>query len=268
LEGLENLNNLRKLFFNNNQVNSLEPIINLARLTHIELMENRITSLTGIDNLINLEVFKYYGNPIEYMPPNLIRRFEHMKNHQNVYEDTQNVHNHNIQQCIKISISNILNIKPCENLSLANLNEIILNDGNLTNETKRILIEYSDCADVHSLLNITFKELLLHVWNRIEQNQNANEIKAILNIEMNDSLCKCFTGRMSRLINCLNGFDELVNIQISGADQIGQIISLIREGLEDANEYTVSTHKEIVTNELRAREYSDEVINEWIAFIE
>ena len=46
---------------------------------------------------------------------------------------------------------------------------------------------------------------------------------------MSDSLCKCFTGRMSRLINCLNGFDELVQINISENEQIGQIIILVRE---------------------------------------
>ena len=78
----------------------------------------------------------------------------------------------------------------------------------LTNQTKQILIEYINCKDVHSILNITFEELLIHVLNRIEINENKNEIKNILNIEMSDSLCKCFTGRMSRLINCLNGFDD------------------------------------------------------------
>ena len=48
---------------------------------------------------------------------------------------------------------------------------------------------------------------------------------------MNDSVCKCFTGRMSRLINCLNGFDDLVEIKISDKEQIGNIIVTIRNKL-------------------------------------
>jgi hypothetical protein len=37
---------------------------------------------------------------------------------------------------------------------------------------------------------------------------------------MHESVCKCFTGKISRLINCLNGFDELANIRIAGNKQI------------------------------------------------
>ena len=48
---------------------------------------------------------------------------------------------------------------------------------------------------------IKFGELLL--------NANSNEIFNIMNIEMNDALCKCFTGRISRLVNC---FDDNIII--------------------------------------------------------
>ena len=138
----------------------------------------------------------------------------------------------------------------------------------MDNQTKQILFEYCEDDSVHSTLNITFKELLLHVFSRIEQNEHRNEIKAILNVEMSDSLCKCFTGRVTRLINCLNGFDDLVKIEIAENEQMGQIISLVKEQLEETDEYTVEKHKEIVSNELRNREYSDEIIVEWMQFIE
>ena len=80
---------------------------------------------------------------------------------------------------------------------------------------------------VHSVLNITFKELFVAVINRIEQNDHKEEIKKVLNVEMHESLCKCFTGRMSRLINCLNEFNNLVSITISSAEQISNVIILI-----------------------------------------
>ena len=42
------------------------------------------------------------------------------------------------------------------------------------------------------------------------------------------TLCKCFTGRLSRLINVLNGFYDDIIINIGTNEQIGNIIILIR----------------------------------------
>jgi hypothetical protein len=94
-----------------------------------------------------------------------------------------------------------------------------------------------------------------------------DEIKYILNIEMTDSECKCFTGRISRLVNCLNGFTNLVKINISDKQQIGNIIVIIKEKLESENNYSIEKHKELVIQELKEREFKDETINEWIEFI-
>ena len=49
-----------------------------------------------------------------------------------------------------------------------------------------------------------------------------------INDEMNDSVCKCFTGRMSRLVNVLNGFDEIVIINISKNQRIWNIIIITK----------------------------------------
>ena len=121
---------------------------------------------------------------------------------------------------------------------------------------------------VHSTLLITFKELLDHTLSRIDANEHKQEILEILNTELNDSLCKCYTGRMSRLINCLNGFDDLVTIQISESEQIGQIISIIKDELTNANNYTTTKHKQQSIEQLLSRGYSMETINIWIEHIE
>ena len=85
---------------------------------------------------------------------------------------------------------------------------------------------------------------------------------------MLDANCKCFTGRLSRLINCLNGFTDLVKIGITDSQQIGNIIVLVKESLEAQNNYTVEKHKDIVKKELTDRGYSKEVIAEWVQYIE
>ena len=81
---------------------------------------------------------------------------------------------------------------------------------------------------------------------------------------MHNSACKCFTGRISRLINSLSGFDELINIQIADSEQIGNIIITIQNNMAN---YNVDEHKELVRQELTSRGYSEEIINEWIAYI-
>jgi hypothetical protein len=108
----------------------------------------------------------------------------------------------------------------------------------------------------------------MFVWVLIEENENKNEIKAILNNEILDAECKCFTGRLSRLVNCINGFSDLVEIKINDNQQIGNVIILIRNELELKKEYTIEEHKKRVEEELKMRGYDDAVINEWIEEIE
>jgi hypothetical protein len=174
------------------------------------------------------------------------------------------VHNHSIQESIRESIQNILKIKP----TIKNLNNLILNDNILTTKTKEILMEYLEDTSVHTILNITFEELLLYVFNRIQINKHKDEIKRILNSEMHESVRKCFTGRISRLINCLNGFDELVNIKIAGNEQISQIISAIQNKLNKEGNYNIELHREQVFDSLKDLDYDNDIINEWVNYIE
>ena len=116
---------------------------------------------------------------------------------------------------------------------------------------------------------LSFAEVLWYVLCTINvdfNNETQDEIKRILNIDMNDSLCKCFTGRISRVINCLSSFSEMVNIKIKDESQIGNIIVMVKNTLGE--DYTIDKHKEIVRKELLEREYDEEVIEKWIEYIE
>ena len=117
------------------------------------------------------------------------------------------------------------------------------------------------------MLNLTFSEMLVVVWNRIETlSEQRDEIKKTLNTEMQDAECKCFTGRISRLVNCLAGYDDLVVVEIADSEQIGTIVELVRSQLGE--NYTVDEHRRLVCDALTERGYSREVIDEWISYIE
>jgi len=145
------------------------------------------------------------------------------------------------------------------------LRELIISNSYLDERVKRLLFEYMDNKEVHTILNITFEELLLYVYDFIEKNENKKELFKIMNEEMTEANCKCFTGRITRLINVLNGYDEHIEIHIADNEQIGNVISVIRKTLgEDYNE---DEFKRRIREELLMRQYSEETINEWIEHV-
>ena len=85
---------------------------------------------------------------------------------------------------------------------------------------------------------------------------------------MADSICKCFVGIISRLINSLNGFDPLVSINISDLKKIAQIIQIVKNKLIKTNTYTVDLHRKLVTDRLTKLEYPNDVIKLWVQNIE
>ncbi len=145
----------------------------------------------------------------------------------------------------------------------------IENDPILTETVKATLSIYASDPDIVSVINVNYLEILVAVWNRIVINENSVEIKLRLNQEIMD--CKfgavCFTGKISRLVNCLSGFDDIVDVRISDAEQIGIIISLVKERLTTENMYTVDLHKSIVRERLHELNYPDDIIDTWISFI-
>ena len=47
-----------------------------------------------------------------------------------------------------------------------------MDDKVLKKLTKKSLIDYSEIKDIHTKLNVTFKEVLLNVWNIIRAHKN------------------------------------------------------------------------------------------------
>jgi hypothetical protein len=131
------------------------------------------------------------------------------------------------------------------------------NNQELTCKTQ--LIEWLLSDDVHSVLQVSFYDIFKLVWNRIMTSPNKKELINILNTEMKDADCKCFTGRITRLINVLVGYYDDIHIRISDSEQISNIISQIQNKYIDDDDI-----KKNVIKELEERGYSKKIIDEWI----
>jgi hypothetical protein len=181
-----------------------------------------------------------------------------------IYNDSQNIHNHHIQECIKTSLENILNYPKTINKSSL-INELL--NSKMNDRSLRLLLEYAQDDSVHSVLNITFEEALLHVleYINLELKDNRNDILNILETEILDSECKCFTGRISRLINCLNGYTPLVKIEIPDNIAISNIIVMVKNSYKGDN---VDELIGLVKTELLERGYALNTITEYIDYID
>jgi hypothetical protein len=202
--------------------------------------------------------FKNFFNPIIQR---VIQRIKNRPNGNTIYNDRQNVHSSSIQKSIRDSIYNLMNAY------VLDYPLTYLDWDDLTAKTKEIITEYIDCADIHSMLNITFKELFIAVvieMDKLSMDLQI-EIQKRMNEEMQDSECKCFTGRISRLVNCLSGYSDKIKIQISEIEEIGNIISVIMNKRELK---TIEILKEEVSVALKERGYADEKIAEWLEYVE
>jgi Leucine-rich repeat (LRR) protein len=262
-----NLTQLIQLNLAYNRLTQLPSEIgNLAQLTNLNVSYNQIIQVPmEIGNLQQLTYLMLYSNPIENilnpMIQRLLHRIQNKTNQNTIYGDTQNVHSSSIQQSIKDSIHTLMNYyNPEHVLTYLDWNE-------LHTKTKEIITEYVDCKDIHTVLNITFEELLVAIVIEMEKLSPdiQKEIKQRLNEEMQESECKCFTGRISRLVNCLSGYSDKVKIQISESEEIGNIISVI---LEKRGLKLIEILKKEASVALKERGYDETKINEWLEFVE
>ena len=263
---IQYLTQLQELALYDNQIEEIPKEIQyLTQLQELYLYNNQIKEFPfEITNLRNLTIFHCSNNQIENLLNPIINRFiQRIKNRggniHNLYTDTQNVHTSSIQQSIKDSIYNLL--KQVKNDIKINY----LDDEILTIQTKEALVEYSKDETIHGQLNCTFEEILQAVLleiNKLPIDMQI-EVKKRLNEEMDDGICKCFTGRLSRLVNSLSGYSDKVSIKISSAEEIGNIISIMKSKYNDIEEV-----KHNVEKELLERGYEKEVVDEWLTYID
>jgi Leucine-rich repeat (LRR) protein len=260
---IENLSpNLHTLNLGHNQITKIENLPPNLRTLH--LYSNKITSLPlELCHLRYLTNFTKIGNPIEHIPLPVQRWLDRLNNRITngnlVYSDGQNVHNHHIQNSFKISLQNIMADK--NPLNIERVKQQILDSSILTEQTKREIINYCDENTTHSIYLITYAELLQYIWSRIIKHSNKNDILGVLNQEISDGLCMCWTGRFTRLLNTLVGFYPDIQIQISDNEQITNIIITLNK------KYQGNDLKEAVKKELEERNFSKEIIKEWIGYI-
>jgi len=231
----------------------------------LHLSNNRMTKLPiSLLESKHLDEFNYSSNPIENIHP-LVDRWLNRLNgritsNNKVYTDGQNIHNSSIQKSFRNSLENLL--KDQDVLLLNECKKYILECKELEEQVTRELLNYCDDATEHSVYLIRFEEVFQYVISRIVVHSNSNEMFKILNEEIKDTICKCFTGRITRVVNVLNGYYDDISIQIGSNEQISNIILMLQKKYK--GEELVSQ----VRSAMEEREYDNETIEEWLTYVE
>ena len=208
----------------NNQLSNLD-LKACVNLEHLNISNNNF-KIIPLSNFQLKNLYKIYvsGNEIVYTPIQirLLKLINADFRHDVIIDNKQNIHDVNISNCILESFNNILcneNYTKCENVI-----NTILEDDILDTNVKNILLEYASDKTVHTMLKVNFEQVLSYIYPL----HDKNSLK-ILENEMLDSECMCFTGRMFRLINSVNGIIPEVKVEISLNQDLNNMAKFISE---------------------------------------
>ena len=230
LKNIDGLSKCTSLKYLNCSYNNLENIDSLINCTSLELIwcnNNQLKTLLPIRNLRNLSFIDYGNNPFE--GPHHPSIFRNLKKIVIFYTDAQNVHDSEINKSINDSLNNLMKIYTNH---LKSEEEIINKLVELKFSRIEDLLEYFNNKNVHSYFNLSYFEMFQLVFAETERLNFDSEIIKRLEEELEESSCKCFTGRFNRTVNCLNGFSEHINIKISDTSQINAVILSIKNNFE------------------------------------
>jgi hypothetical protein len=144
----------------------------------------------------------------------------------------------------------------------------------LSPDAKKIYDKFCENNEIHSELNVTYKDVADRVisWLYKQPVEIWNEVIKIYEKELYASEDKCFTGRLSRLVSCLDGFHPDVRISIATSDQISnRVLGIINKFKEEHGE--TFSHSKLddlilkITNELKELEMTEEQISEWLVTV-
>lgn len=196
-----------------------------------------------------------------------------------IYGNTQNVHDSTVQRHFFRSVQNLLQDQTKE-VIMENVFTLI--DRENIESLRRYLRDptpFSRAGDDNVIFSISYNDLFVRVWNRIQDHPNRDDILIRLNEELLESNGKCFVGRLTRLVNVLVGYYDDITIGISDTDRIGAIIqnvlnenrdriSQLQGGDPSRLQILQTEIRQTATDRLLSLGYTEENINIWINAIE
>ena len=156
------------------------------------------------------------------------------------YENPQNVHIHSVGESVRNSIKHLKtliesnhyqqdwsdqNSNKFEDVFISNVfhNCTKNNIKNVKSKLRKHLVCQIDGSE-----RFNYSDIAKIVYLIAVHHEHKNEIFSILQSEIIDGIDMCFTGRISRLVNALNGFIDGINVGIGRNEEISNSLLVLR----------------------------------------
>lgn len=273
LQAIKTHLHLEELDCSGNLISDLDPIAELTRLTMLNCADNQISTLEPIRHLINLESLNVSDNillalpyfitgfrrleDIDYtrntdivIPVQVLNFIENRFDPRVVYEDEQNVHDSEVQRSVNDSLRKLFEDK-LEVTVFGMFQDVKIADPELVDYLNDLLRQ----KEIHTVLNVKMKDVLLYVWNRA---RHILDCRALFLQELRDLEDICFTGRVSRMLNVLTGFFPDIQVGIAVNAQRTALMHLAYQKHQTEEE---AVH--FLEKEMQERGEPPEVVEEW-----
>ncbi len=158
-----------------------------------------------------------------------INRPYNIARHKTTYEDPQNVHKITVQASVMDAVVRIMDDVDDKNTSFdANFVETLVKKMRLS---RKVAAKFRiDCASaaVHSGLHVTFGNMCERLLSFVSVQPAADEIFNIMGKEYARNAKVCFTGKVTHLLACLNGFVDGFAVGIDKNDDLANQLIAIR----------------------------------------
>jgi hypothetical protein len=166
----------------------------------------------------------------------------------NIFKNSQNVHNHAVEESVEKMIEYISTFVPQTvspytfEKAKDDLTDLIKAE---PDEAKRVILDSAmvritiDRA-IYGRLHLSLAHIIAKMWTYIQDSPHRDELQKRLLEELIDSNNKCSSGYVSRIVNTLSGFGDM-SLQISFEDQIITVLEtrLNAEIMNDENADTI-----------------------------
>ena len=214
--------------------------------------EQAIFEITTKDVADACDILLAYGTPENVENARLIlfvlgggERARH-----NIFKNSQNVHNHAVEESVEKMIEYISTFVPRTvspytfEKAKDDLTELIKAE---PDDAKRAVLESAmvritiDRA-IYGRFHLSLAHIIAKMWTYIQDSPHRDELQKRLLEELIDSNNKCSSGYVSRIVNTLSGFGDM-SLQISFEDQIVTVLEtrLNAEIMNDENGDTIDT---------------------------
>jgi hypothetical protein len=145
------------------------------------------------------------------------------------YDNRQNVHLSSVQDNMRIALDKIFNMSLNSYMSFASIVNVLKNERKLKKRTIEFFAKVCDKDLYHSGYNVGYKKLFEQVYAIIINSSFKEDLLKIFIDEVEETADEtCLTGKMTRMVNVLNGFVLDINVGISKTEELSNSIIVLR----------------------------------------